>query len=78
MCVKDAVLVSDENDELVPIFLLQLLPPALQPLPSEQMLGKGRVAVVGYGLRRWHGQGWCGEMIQCGSTLTVHHSIITP
>ena len=64
MGVKDAVLVSDENDELVPVFLLQLLPPALQPLTSEQMLGKGCVAVVGCGLRRRRAQRWRGEMVK--------------
>ena len=49
--VKNAVLVCDENDELVAVFLLELTPPALQTLTSEQVMGKRSVAVVGSGLR---------------------------
>ena len=63
MGVKNAVLVSHKDDELIAVVLLELLPPALQTLPLEQVVGKGCVAVIGHGLLVWHAQRWCDEMV---------------
>jgi hypothetical protein len=44
--VKDGIAVSDEDDELVAVFLLQLAAPTLRTLTVEQVMGKGQVGGI--------------------------------
>ena len=65
MGVEDGIVVSNEDDELIAIFLLQLAAPALWTLTVEQVVRKERVGVV-CPWCRWlvaaSEHGWCGEM----------------